>query len=86
MFVMVREQIIERLTPLVREAFHDDTIVVIDSMSAENVASWTSLSFMQLLSKIEEQFAFKFRIFELLNIHNMGDLVSAIENHFSNDE
>jgi acyl carrier protein len=55
-------------------------------MSAENVASWTSLSFMQLLSKIEEQFAFKFRIFELLNIHNMGDLVSAIENHFSNNE
>lgn len=83
---MEREQIIEKLTPLVREAFQDDSLEIIDNMSAENVASWTSLSFMQLLSKIEEKFAFKFKIFELINIHNMGDLVSSIENHFLSNE
>ncbi len=80
---MERAQIIERLTPIVREVFNDNTLEIDDSMSSENVASWTSLTFMQLLSKIEERFAFKFKIFELINVHNMGDLMEAIEKHCS---
>lgn len=76
---MNREQIVEKLTPIVREVFDDAAMEVKEDMCAENVESWTSLTFMQLLSKIEEQFSFKFKIVELINVHNMGDLLSAIE-------
>lgn len=75
---MDREIIIERLTPVVREVFADDSLVVTDAMSAETVAAWTSLSFMQLLAKIESEFNIKFKIFELINIHCMGDLLDSI--------
>jgi len=78
---MSREQIIEKLTPIVREAFGDSTLEINEGMSSETVAAWTSLSFMQLLSKIEEHFGFKFKIMELINVHNMGDLLVAIEKH-----
>lgn len=78
---MDREIIIERLTPVVREVFADDSLIVTDAMSAETVAAWTSLSFMQLLSKIETEFNIKFKIFELINIHCMGDLVDSIATH-----
>lgn len=78
---MDREIIIERLTPVVREVFADDTLVVTDAMNSEAVPMWTSLSFMQLLSKIESEFNIKFKIFELINIHCMGDLVNSIASH-----
>lgn len=78
---MEKKEIIERLTPIIRETFSDNTLEIREEMSAENVKAWTSLSFMQLLAKIEEVFCFKFKIFELIGIHNMGDLVTAIEKH-----
>lgn len=78
---MDREIIIERLTPVVREVFADDSLIVTDAMSAETVAAWTSLSFMQLLAKIESEFNIKFKIFELINIHCMGDLLDSIAAH-----
>lgn len=78
---MEREAIVEKLTPLVKEVFGDGAIAVSDEMSPETTAAWTSLSFMQLLSRIESEFNFKFKIFELISIHNMGDLISAIAKH-----
>lgn len=78
---MNRQDIIEVLTPMVRESFDNPDLVLDDMMSPETVEGWTSLSFMQLLSRIEEKFGFKFKIFELVSIQNMGSLVAAIEKH-----
>ncbi|MBO4600499.1 MAG: acyl carrier protein [Bacteroidales bacterium] len=79
---MDKEQIIEKLTPMVREVFGDGELVLTDTMSADTVEGWTSLSFMQLLARIEETFGFKFKIFELVSIQNMGDLIAAIERKY----
>ena len=78
---MDRLEIVERLTPLAREVFGNDGLEVEDAMAPETTEGWTSLSFMQLLARIEEVFGFKFKIFELVGIRNMGDLVSAIGKH-----
>ena len=56
---MDKKEIIEKLTPIVRDVFADSTIQIMDEMDAENVEAWTSLSFMQLLARIEEEFCFK---------------------------
>ena len=50
-------------------------------MSAENVPSWTSLSFMQFLSEIENQFGFKFKMMEILRLQTMGAIIDAIQQH-----
>lgn len=78
---MTREQIIEKLLPMVREVFDNPTLVIDESMSPDNVDGWTSLAFMQLLAKVEETFGVKFKIFELVGIHTLGDLMAAIEKH-----
>lgn len=78
---MEREAIVKKLTPLVKDVFGDGMIVVSNEMSPETTETWTSLSFMQLLSRIESEFNFKFKIFELISIHNMGDLITAIAKH-----
>ena len=78
---MTREQIIEKLSPMVREVFDNPTLVIDESMSPDNVDGWTSLAFMQLLAKVEETFGVKFKIFELVGIYTLGDLMAAIEKH-----
>lgn len=78
---MNREEIIDKMTPIVREVFGNAELVVSDELGPETVDGWTSLAFMQLLAGIETTFGFKFKIFELVAVHNMGDLVAAIEKH-----
>ena len=78
---MQREEIIEKLTPLVRKAFEDPTLELTDGQSAENVEAWTSLAFMKLLSDIEQEFGFKFKMMELLSLKNMGNIIDAISRH-----
>ena len=78
---MTKEQIIEKLSPMVREVFDNPALVIDESMTPDTVDGWTSLAFMQLLAKVEETFGVKFKIFELVGIHTLGDLMAAIEKH-----
>ena len=78
---MTREEILTKLTPIAQEIFTDNYLVLNDAMSAENVSTWTSLSFMQLLTEIEEQFGFKFKMMEILRLQTMGAIIDAIQQH-----
>lgn len=78
---MERREIIEKLTPIARQIFADDALVLNGDLSAANVANWTSLSFMQFLTEIENQFGFKFKMMEILKLQNMGAVINAIESH-----
>ena len=78
---MNREEIIEKLTPIAQQIFADDALVLNDELSAANVANWTSLSFMQFLTEIENQFGFKFKMMELLKLQSMGAIIDSIQTH-----
>lgn len=78
---MTREIIVERLTPIAREMLNDNSLILHDDLSAENVSTWTSLSFMMLLTEIENQFGFKFKMMEILRLNNMGAIIDAIQKH-----
>ena len=75
---MEREQIIDKLTPIVRDVFANDSLELSDDMSAESLDAWTSLAFMQLLVRIEEEFGFRFKMLELLRLKTMGDIITSI--------
>ena len=78
---MERQEIIEKLTPVVCDTFSVGNIELTDDMSAQTVQQWTSLSFMTLLTRIEALFGFKFKMMEMLKLKTMGDIISAIERH-----
>lgn len=80
---MNREEIIEKLTPIAQRIFADDALVLNDDLSAANVANWTSLSFMQFLTEIENQFGFKFKMMELLKLQSMGAIIDSIQTHIA---
>ena len=78
---MTREEIISQLTPIAQVMLKDDTLVISDDLSAANVPTWTSLSFMMLLTEIENHFGFKFKMMEILKLQNMGAIINSIQTH-----
>lgn len=78
---MQRQEIEERLQPICREVFESPELELNDELDATWVDSWTSLTFMQLLTRTEEEFGFRFKITELLKIRNIGSLIDAISSH-----
>ena len=78
---MTREEIISQLTPIAQAMLKDDTLVISDDLSAANVPTWTSLSFMMLLTEIENHFGFKFKMMEILKLQNMGAIIDSIQTY-----
>ena len=78
---MTREEIISQLTPIARAMLKDENLVLTDDISAANVPTWTSLSFMMLLTEIENHFGFKFKMMEILKLQNMGAIIDSIQTH-----
>lgn len=75
---MDKQEVIARLTPVAQKVFENENLVLRDDLSAENIETWTSMSFMQFLTDIEREFGIKFKMMELLSLKNMGDVINAI--------
>lgn len=80
---MNREQLVEEIEAIAREVFAKPELVINDTMTAADVDTWTSLSFMQFLTAIEDKYAFKFKMMELLQLRNMGAVVDATLKHIA---
>lgn len=78
---MKREDVVYRITPIVRDVFGKPALELTYDLDATQVDTWTSLAFTQLLEKIEEEFGFKFKMMELLSVRNIGTLVDVIAKH-----
>lgn len=76
---MTRKEIVDKLTMIFHEVFNDDSIVLYDGMTADDVDRWDSFSHMLMISRVEDIFNIKFKLRELNKMNNVGDLVSVIE-------
>ena len=81
---MNRENLVKEIQEIAREIFAKPELVVTDAMSATDVDTWTSLSFMQFLTAIEDKYGFKFKMMELLQLRNMGAVINATLRHVDN--
>lgn len=75
---MTQEEIKEQLTPIFRQTFSDQTLVLTDELSANDVEKWDSLTHMQLISNVEAKFGIKFKLKELNKLKKVGDLVTIV--------
>ena len=78
---MERNKLKEEIQAIARDIFAKPELVITDAMGAADVDTWTSLSFMQFLTAIEEKYGFKFKMMELLQLRNMGAVVDATMKH-----
>ncbi len=72
-------QVLEKLNTIFCQVFDDETLLINPEMTANDVDGWDSLSHMNLIIAVEQNFKIKFTQKELLTFKNIGDLVRGIE-------
>lgn len=70
---------LEKLTIIFRNVFDDETIVLNDQMTANDIGSWDSLSHMLMINEVETAFSIKFSLREINKLKNVGVLLKLIE-------
>lgn len=75
---MIKKNVISKLTDIFREIFNNEDIILDIKMTAKDIDNWDSLTHMLLIGKIEEKFAIKFKLKELNNLDNVGNLIEII--------
>lgn len=78
---MTHEEIMGKFTEIFRDLFEDDTIVLTDHTTANDIEDWDSLAHLQLIAEIESQFAIKFTLGEVNSFANVGELVDCVARH-----
>jgi acyl carrier protein len=76
---MDNADIVTRLTPIFRDVFNDNTLVVTDKLNAADVATWDSLSNINMIIAVEKAFGVKFSIKDVRNLKNVGELLELIK-------
>lgn len=71
--------ITDELTPVFREVFDDDSIVLTNQTTADDIDAWDSLSHMNLIMAVELKFKVKFALGELQALKNVGELAVLVE-------
>lgn len=75
---MTDAEIYGTLTPLFRDIFDDDDIVLRPDMTADDVPEWDSMSHIRLVLSVERQFHKTFPASRVSQLKNVGDLVALI--------
>ena len=70
--------IYERLNRVFREVFDDDTITVNASTTAADIDDWDSLTHIQLIAAVEDEFGVKFSMKQVSSMKNVGEVAEII--------
>lgn len=75
---MNREEVFEKLNEVFRDVFDDESIVVTDTTTANDIEDWDSLEHINLIVAIENKFNIKFKMSEVTGLKNVGEMVDVI--------
>ena len=77
---MDRKEIFEKLNEIFEDVLDlEETPILTDETSANDIEEWDSLSHIQLVVAIEKAFGFKFTSQEIMTWKNVGEMVNTIE-------
>jgi len=75
---MTEADVLQQLTPVFRDVFDDDGIVLNPSMTANDIDGWDSQTHVMLTVAAEQRFGIKFRTAELESLRNVGHFAQVI--------
>jgi acyl carrier protein len=75
---VVRDEVIKRLLPIMEDTFDEDKVVYADSLSADDIEEWDSLSHIRFMIAVEKEFGVRFSTSEIEGLKNAGELVDTL--------
>ena len=76
---MSNEQIMEILNRIIRDVLDDDSINISMATTAAEHADWDSLSHINIIVAMEDQFKIKFNLDEMKQFINVGEVIRIIQ-------
>lgn len=69
----------ERLQEVFREVFDDEELEINNETTADDIEEWDSLTHIQLIVAVENEFSIKFSMVETIKLKNVGEFISLID-------
>ncbi|MDB5023251.1 MAG: acyl carrier protein [Mucilaginibacter sp.] len=73
------ENILADLQSIFRVEFSDQTIILNESTTADEIKMWDSITHMGLMFSIEQHYNISFSLDEIISFQSIGDLVNTIK-------
>ena len=75
---MTREEVYEELNGVFQDVFDDESIVVNDETTANDIEDWDSLEHINLIAAVENEFGLRFKMREVSGMKNVGEMLAII--------
>lgn len=75
---MTHEEIMEKLNEVFQDVFDDDSLVITDQTTANDIDDWDSLEHINLIEAVEKEFGMKFRMQEVSSMKNVGEMAKIV--------
>lgn len=76
---MERIEILNKLTPIFREVFKNESLLITENTTISDIENWDSLSNFMLITSIEKAFSIRFRFNELNTLSVVGVIIDSIK-------
>ncbi|MDB5579743.1 MAG: acyl carrier protein [Bradyrhizobium sp.] len=76
---MTDEEILAKITDVVRDQLDDDDIQLTMNTFASAVEGWDSLAHVRIMIAVEEEFGIQFQTAEISSPKHVGDLVAIVK-------
>jgi acyl carrier protein len=75
---MSRDEVHKRLTGVFRDIFDDPSLEITDTTTADDVADWDSITHINLITAVEQEFKVAFSTKDVKSLKNVGDFIGLI--------
>ncbi len=72
------EEVIEKIKPIFKDIFDDESLNINENSNSDNVDGWDSLNHILLVVEIEKKLKIKFSSGEIASYKNVGEMCKAI--------
>ena len=76
---MDEQKVKDQLKNIFEDIFMEESIEISDSLTAEMVDAWDSLSHIDMIIKVEETFNIKIPPIKAASLNNVGELITLIK-------
>ena len=78
---MKKEAIVIKISEAFRLVLEHENFELKNETTADDVDGWESITHMMIIGEIEKSCNIKFKLIELMNMDNIGDLIKSIESN-----
>ena len=70
--------VLEKLTEIFRDVFDDDSLILREDMTPEDIEDWDSLEQVNLVVAIEKKFRVRFNMEEANKFENISKIIDTV--------